>query len=807
MKQIITLFLLLTALTTGAVNVKTVRYVGPFNIKAPVVLDSINNKQEKFSVDKLIDTPLAVSAADKGEKRDLSTLNLKAGTLNMIGFDVNTRQYVKSGLTIKGAKKYKVFADGKEVAGEAALQPGYHRFAVKFIADSTTIDVTINNDKVSLSNDGKHPFTLTENMGVRVTRSASLSASGRWAIISYSWFDAENKSQQETMLCDLKTGQKREMEKHATWMPQSERYYYTEKESGKTRLLTADPATGSICVLSDNLPGSQFVMSPTEDFIILMDYKEGPKKEDGVFEIIHPDDRQPGWRSRYSISRMDLNTGFVQPLLYTYRQAYAQDISQDGKHILLSVTQDSLTIRPSTLETVYDMNLETMEMKKLIDNDGFIRGCTWAQGTDYVVCYGGTEAFNGIGNRVPEGKTPNMYDYHLYVLNTKTLEVKPVTADDKTSIESVAYSTVDGNIYYTAQNGDSVSLYRMSLKDMKSVRIAQPLEVLNGFDIAAKGGNIIVHGSSTCVPYEVYNISQPAAKPKATKVLAPNAEYFADVKLGTVKPWKFMSERGYEVTGFYFLPADFDESKKYPVIVHYYGGCSPTSRRFNGGAHYPAHYWNALGYIVFIVNPSGASGFGQEWASRHVNTMGEGPAQDIIDATRQFAKDVPQVDADKIGGVSASYGGFMTQYMLTKDNPFACGISHAGISDHTSYWGEGYWGYSYSQVSAANSYPWTRKDLYVDRSPLYNADKIKKPLLFTHGTADTNVPIGESIQMYTALKLLGTPTAFVQVEGENHGIMDPTKRIKWINTMVAWFQRWLQDDDSWWNAIYEPKTL
>lgn len=144
----------------------------------------------------------------------------------------------------------------------------------------------------------------------------------------------------------------------------------------------------------------------------------------------------------------------------------------------------------------------------------------------------------------------------------------------------------------------------------------------------------------------------------------------------------------------------------------------------------------------------------------------------------------------------------MTQVLLSKTNIFACGISHAGISSHTSYWGEGYWGYSYSQVSMANSYPWNRKDLYVERSPIYNADKIKKPILFTHGSADTNVPIGESIQMYTAMKILGVPTAFVVVEGENHGIMDYAKRKKWINTMAAWFDRWLKGDSSWWNAMY-----
>lgn len=824
MKKILTTMLL--GISMGAmaenVNVKTARYAGPFDLKAPVVLDSINNKQEKFSEDKLIDTPLSLTVVDKAQKRDLSKLKIKKGSLNVVSFDVAAKQYVRSGLEVKGAKNYKVFADGKEVAGEAALQPGNHTFTVKFIADSTGIGIAVKNDKLSLINGSKRAFTMADNLGTKVTRSATLSASGRWAIVNYSWFDAENKNMSETMLCDLKTGQKRELEKSATWMPRTERYYYTEKESGKTKLLTVDPATGDINVLCDNVASDHFMMSPTEDFLILTKYSEGPKKEDGVYEIVHPDDRQPGWRSRYSISRMDLKSGLVQPLLYTYRQAYAQDISADGKHILLAVNQDSLTQRPTTLETIYDMDLETLEMKPLVEKDGFVRGGIWAHGTDYIIAYGGTEAFNNIGNRVPEGKTPNMYDYHLYVIDTKTKKVTPVTADDKTSIEDVIYSEADGNVYYTAQNGDSVSLYRMDMKTMKSVRVAQPLEVINGFDIATKGGNIIVHGSSETVPYEVWSVDIAAdAKGKNGKgskagdvlaaktslVLAPNAERFADIQLGEVKPWKFMSERGYEVTGFYSLPANFDASKKYPVIVHYYGGCSPTSRRFGGGSHYPTHYWNALGYIVFIVNPSGASGFGQEWASRHVNTMGEGPAQDIIDATRQFIKDVPQVNADKIGCVSASYGGFMTQYMLTKDNPFACGISHAGISDHTSYWGEGYWGYSYSEVSAANSYPWTRKDLFVDRSPLYNADKIKKPLLFTHGTADTNVPIGESIQMYTALRLLGTPTAFVQVEGENHGIMEPVKRTKWINTMVAWFQRWLQDDDSWWNAIYEPKKL
>ena len=241
------------------------------------------------------------------------------------------------------------------------------------------------------------------------------------------------------------------------------------------------------------------------------------------------------------------------------------------------------------------------------------------------------------------------------------------------------------------------------------------------------------------------------------------------------------------------------------MIVNYYGGCSPTSRDFE--SRYPHHAYAALGYVVYVIEPSGATGFGQEFSARHVNTFGDPIADDIIEGTKRFCEEHPFVNAKKIGCIGASYGGFMTQYLQTKTDIFAAAVSHAGISDHTSYWGEGYWGYSYSEVSGANSYPWANKELFVDHSPLYNADKVHTPLLFVHGTADTNVPVGESIQMYTALKLLGRETAMVLVDGQDHHIIDYDKRFAWQHTIFAWFAKWLQDDPLWWNTLYKPKTL
>ena len=211
--------------------------------------------------------------------------------------------------------------------------------------------------------------------------------------------------------------------------------------------------------------------------------------------------------------------------------------------------------------------------------------------------------------------------------------------------------------------------------------------------------------------------------------------------------------------------------------------------------------------MVYVIQPSGATGFGQEFSSRHVNTAGSDPARDIIEGTKQFCVEHPYVDSKAIGCIGASYGGFMTQYLQTITDIFAAAISHAGISDHTSYWGEGYWGYSYSEVSMAESYPWSDRDLFVNQSPLYNADKIHTPLLFLHGDADHNVPVGESIQMFTALKLLGRPTAFVAVADQDHHILDYDKRRKWQDTIFAWFAKYLKNEPEWWDKLYPPTAL
>jgi dipeptidyl aminopeptidase/acylaminoacyl peptidase len=270
-----------------------------------------------------------------------------------------------------------------------------------------------------------------------------------------------------------------------------------------------------------------------------------------------------------------------------------------------------------------------------------------------------------------------------------------------------------------------------------------------------------------------------------------------------MKDWTFISGDGSQIEGRYYLPYRYDASQKYPLIVYYYGGTSPTSRIFE--STYPLQTYAALGYVVLTMQPSGTTGYGQEFAARHVNAWGQVTAQEIIDGTRKFCGEHAFVDSARIGCIGASYGGFMTQYLLTQTGLFAAAISHAGISSIASYWGEGYWGYAYSGAASAFSYPWNNPDLYVNQSPLFQADKITTPLLLLHGSADTNVPVGESIQMFNALKILGKNVEFIQVQGENHAIYDHKKRIEWNKTIHAWFAKWLKDQPEWWDALYPER--
>ena len=821
------------------IEVKTLKYAGPYAVAQPWMADSVNIKGEAFDLKQLLDSPLSFTLLNKG--KEVSAAQLLAGkqdALHLASFCVSNTQRTKATIAVEGLEQYRLFVDGEQVAvngdkAETILTPSQHTVVIKYLtrknasSDKKSIKLTVtaaNGAPLSVGDAAaKRAYNIYDVICAPNYPSVSISPNGKFIVVRKTWVDRKGNNHSISELRNSQTNRvMATFEESVKWMPSSNKLYFTqkssdssiageEKQDGTLQLITINPLTMEREVLASNLPEGWFQFTPDEKTLIYTLTTEGRKKDPQVYDVKEPEDRQPGWRERSNLAKYDLASGILQPLTFGYHNIYLMDISADSRYLFIGKGEERLTKRPTTLTSFYRLDLGSMnassattpKVETLIEKGEFLNSAQFSPDGKSILVSASPEAFNGIGKNVEEGQTPSMIDTQLYLMTLSDKKVRALTRDFNPNVLSPEWSKVDGNIYFTAEDKDCVHLFQLNPKSGKFTLLKTPEEYIKSFSLASSAAEMAFSGQSASNADRLYKMNTKALKSQLVDDLS--ARELKDVELGECKAWNFVNSRGDTLCCRYYLPPHFDAAKKYPMIVNYYGGCSPTSRMFQ--SRYPHHVYAAMGYVVLVVNPSGATGFGQKFSARHVDTAGEGVAEDIISSTQAFCDEHAFVNRKKIGCIGASYGGFMTQYLQTKTDLFAAAISHAGISDHTSYWGEGYWGYSYSEVSMANEYPWTNKHLFVDQSPLYNADKIHTPLLFVHGTADNNVPVGESIQLYTALKLLGRPTAMVLVDGQDHHIIDYEKRLKWQNTIFAWFAKWLQDDASWWTEMYGDEKM
>lgn len=824
MKRILLAFLSVLVCTFSLAQESVVDkylFTGLHPIQMPFLVDSIDVKQQPFSTDKLLQSFAAFrpEAATVREATDgkliISNEQAKYAAYGL-SFYLQADRYTKAQLTIKGAKRFAVYLDNKPLRADASgnvslsLEPRRHSLTINGLLEKNQTDTLHTTLKptgtamIATTTESSRTYDIHDVLEGKRIYAASYSPNGRFILVYYTttlpggktdgYAEVINKATDEVLLTTKQS---------VSWMPQSNLLYYVQTGMQGRELRTIDPLTHKENVLSATLPEGRFTFAPTEDYLIftLVEKGEAPNKD--LRQIISPEDRQPGWRNRTFLHRYDMQTGWMERLTFGYRSTYLQDISADGRYLLFSCHTSTLTERPFSTADLYKMDLQSGEVETIIEGESFMGSARFSPDASLLLISGSGEAFGGIGQRIAEGQISNMSDTQLFLYNLTTKDCQPLTLTFDPSVSQFIWNKFDKQIYFLATDRDYVHLYTLNPSSYQIREIPVKEDLVKGFSLPTQAEGLLYYGQGTSNSDRLYTYEGK----KKTNVcrIDLSAEILKDIQLGEAKDWNFIAEAGDTIHGRFYLPPNFDANKKYPLIVNYYGGTTPVTRNFE--SRYPHHAYAAQGYVVYVIQPSGAIGFGQEFSARHVNAWGIRTADEIIEGTRKFCDEHAYVDAEKIGCIGASYGGFMTMLLQTKTDIFTAAISHAGISDITSYWGEGYWGYSYSALAAAHSYPWNARELYVDQSPLFHADKINTPILFLHGAIDTNVPIGESIQMFTALKLLGKTTEFVEVAGQDHHILDYDKRIHWTNTIFAWFAKWLKEQPEWWDEQYPVKTL
>lgn len=795
--------------------VEKVGVYGPVAFQNTYVLDSLNNTNAQFDPkstlsDNAISAFLNSEATDSLSKGTSIQSIENKNTLRVLSFNLRTDRYVNLNVDIKQLANYKLHVDGRATGSNLTLKPGEHNVKLVCLAQENSKDtfnisvVGENLNGVEINSTAKRPYLMKEMLEGERTYSARLSPSGRFLIAYYQNTHADGKSTYKTIITDLKantTLEKRNEYVDYKWLENKDLIYYTYIDNGNKKITLRNPETLEETVLADHIPNGNITLSPTLDYLILSTTDEGSKPVGSLKKLHDPDDRMAGHRNRTSLWKFDIKTRSMQRLTYGNTRLYLADISNDGKHLLITTSSQIPSRKPFSREAILRMDASTLKVDTLIADTAWLAGAKFSPKADQLLIKACPEAFNRIGSEISDNQTHNAFDYRLFLYNINTKITTPLLPHFNPSVDSYSWNEVNNLIYFTASDGCDRTIYSLNPENKEVRKFDLPLTYVTSFTYATQQKNpiaIIIGQANGERAREMYQVALNHKDTKAKRIGEINFdEMYKDVAIGTCHDWKFQSSRGDSINGFYYLPANFDETKKYPLIVYYYGGCTPSNKLLE--INYPYQVFASLGYVVYVVQPSGAIGFGQEFAARHVNTWGDRSSDDIIEGTKQFCKEHTFVNTEKVGCIGASYGGFMTQYLQTKTDLFAAAISHAGISNIASYWGGGYWGYTYGEIAQYGSFPWNNPDLYTKHSSLFNADKINTPLLLLHGTVDTNVPPFESQQLYTALRILGKTVEYIQVDGQDHVITDWNKRLQWQDAIFAWFAKYLKDQPEWWD--------
>lgn len=375
---------------------------------------------------------------------------------------------------------------------------------------------------------------------------------------------------------------------------------------------------------------------------------------------------------------------------------------------------------------------------------------------------------------------------HLAVSSVAGGETKLLTQPLDRMIFAPRFSKHDDSIYFLLEDSGELNLARISSSGGAVERLVSGPRAVSALD-QGPSGEIAILVSEPRFPAEVFLFSGGDIERRSHV----NDEVLASLRLGSVEEIRYASQDGTEIEAFVVKPPDFSSRRRYPGILRIHGG--PQSQ-YDFSFHFEAQLYASNGYVVVMPNPRGSTGYGQEFCMAIWQAWGEPDYEDVMGGV-DYIVEQRWAHPDKLAVTGWSYGGMLTNHVITKTERFKAAATGASSTLYVVNFGhdqyQRWWRYELGL-------PWepASRQLYDKLSPFNRVEKITTPTLILGGKEDWNVPIINSEQLFLALKLLGVPTELVVYPDEFHGIDTPSHAKDLYERYLVWFGRYLKGDQA-----------
>lgn len=342
------------------------------------------------------------------------------------------------------------------------------------------------------------------------------------------------------------------------------------------------------------------------------------------------------------------------------------------------------------------------------------------------------------------------------------------------------------HLYFNSCYEGVSSLYRVNKKGGPVEKVIGEVDhSVESFSIS-DDGKIAYTVLKTDAPFELWLWDSKKSK----QITDFNKGYKKKVQIQGHEHFTFTSTAGHKVEGWLCKPPGFDDSKKYPLILHIHGG---PRGAYGNSMNHEFQVLAAQGWAVMYINPWGSGGYEEAFQAGLPGNYHEQDYDDLMKSVDVIIKVNPWVDADKLGVTGGSYGGVMTNWIITHTTRFAAAVTLRSISNWMSFYGVSDIGWTFGKTELGGDW-WDMLDTFMEKSPITHVKNVTTPTMIIHSEEDYRCPMEQGEQLFTALKVLGVETEFIRFPGESHELSrsgKPKHRAERLEHMVRWFKKYL----------------